>query len=138
MIVRDKLGRTIDTGMMQCDFCRKAISIKGTKINEFWEGEYQIMYFSCPHCGYKFLSGVTDSTQRELLKKRKAATLRIRTAMNKHFKKKTVEGLQAEMLQIADELKSRNVELVKIGNQMLWERQTCRPQPKEGADHGEV
>lgn len=138
MIVKDRLGRKINTGMMQCDFCRKAISIKGIQIKEFWEGEYQIQYFGCPHCGHKFLSGVTDSQQRVLLQRRKSATLKIRTALEKHFKKNAVERLQAEMLAISDELKSRNIELAKIGNQMLWERHSCRPQQKEGADNGTV
>lgn len=145
MIIKDNFGRSINTDMMACDSCGKRVAVKGIRVREFQAGEYQVCFFSCPHCGHKFLASATDEEQRDRLAHIRQARRKVQIAVKKHYRKQTISKLRQEMLRLTDEARARNGFLSQVGNRLLAGEELtaeliseCRT-VAEAADHsGEI
>lgn len=107
-----------DTKMMKCDNCGKLLSMKGIKVRVLQDGQYEIRYFACPHCGFQYFCGCLDDRQRELLEEQKKILTKIRVGQ-KSFRSKTLENYQKLLAQMIDEAKKRSDRLQEIGELIL-------------------
>lgn len=119
MIIQDKFGRRINTDMMACDFCGKRVAVKGIKIRQLQADEYQVSFFSCPHCGHRFLALATDERQRELLAEQKRARGKVQIAIKRRYRKQTIGKYRRELLRVTDEARERNRFLSAVGSRLL-------------------
>lgn len=119
MVITTKTGKRIDTGIMTCDFCRRPIAIAGIKIKEEQFGEYQVKFFSCPHCGHRFNSGTFDNKQRELIKEQQKNKSLMVIGRKKKWRAGKIEEHRRKMLEATDTARERNKFLAPIGDRLL-------------------
>ena len=62
----------VDHSAFLCDSCGKRIPTKGVRMNMEEQGEYQVSYFTCPHCGRVSQITTTELPARDREKVQKA------------------------------------------------------------------
>lgn len=120
MIIRNRFGQKVNVSVMHCDNCSKMISVAGIKIEELRFGEYQVKYFTCPHCGFRFHVSTFDDLQREVSAEQKKLVKRIDLGMKNHFQKRTIESYRHRMLNLTDKSRERQtIFLAPLGKRLL-------------------
>jgi transposase-like protein len=120
MIITNKIGQKVETGIMHCDKCAKSIAIAGIKIRTRQYGEYQVQYFVCPYCGSKFHVFTSDAAQRAISTEQQKLIEQIKVGINNRFQKRTIRKYRNRLLKLTDESKKRQTNLLApIGTRLL-------------------
>lgn len=102
-----------------CDACRNKIASEGIVIKKMEVGEFEVRYFSCPHCGKEYFVSCTDEEQR--IRNLKFSQLRRRKALGikKKFKKSTLDKYDRQAKWLAKKNRVHNIFLREVGKQLL-------------------
>lgn len=118
----------VDHSAFLCNQCGKRIPSKGVRMNMEEQGEYQVSYFSCPHCGRVYQITTTDQKQREMLEGQKQIRRKLETAGRFEFRRETVKKYRKQLQKLGKDLEKRAVSLKAIGERIL------HPEKEGGAD----
>lgn len=121
----------VDHSAFLCDSCGKRIPAKGVRMNMEEQGEYQVSYFTCPHCGRVYQITTTDQKQREMLEEQKKIRRKLTTAVGMNFRRETVRKYKKQLQKLGKDLEKRAVSLKVIGEGIL------HPEKGGGADDGQ-
>lgn len=113
-----KLGN-VEASVVLCNGCGKRIAIKGIKIQKKQKEEYQVTFFSCPHCGRVYQIDTTDERQREMLRLRAEAIRRALSAAGIKSLQKTAADSRKEAKALEKKLRRRVERLRAIGEEIL-------------------
>lgn len=104
---------------IMCDACKNKIASEGIQFKKMEDGEFEVKYFSCPHCGSEYFISCTDEEQRmrnlKLLQMRRKKTLGIQ----KKFKKSTLDKYDRQAKKIAKKNRTHNIFLRRVGKRLL-------------------
>ena len=109
----------VDHSAFLCDSCGKRIPTKGVRMNMEEQGEYQVSYFTCPHCGRVYQITTTDQKQREMLEEQKQIQRKLTTAAKMNFRRETVRKYKKQLQKLGKNLEKRAVSLKAIGEGIL-------------------
>ncbi len=121
----------VDHSAFLCDSCGKRIPTKGVRMNMEEQGEYQVSYFTCPHCGRVYQITTTDQKQREMLEEQKQIQRKLTTAAKMNFRRETVRKYKKQLQKLGKNLEKRAVSLKAIGEGIL------HPEKEGGVDDGQ-
>lgn len=121
----------VDHSAFLCDSCGKRIPTKGVRMNMEEQGEYQVSYFTCPHCGRVYQITTTDQKQREMLEEQKQIQRKLTTAAEMNFRRETVRKYKKQLQKLGKNLEKRAVSLKAIGEGIL------HPEKEGGVDDGQ-
>ena len=102
-----------------CNRCGQRFALKDSCSGTVRDGDLEVQYFSCPACGAKYHILTTNSTMRDLIKRRKAVQLKIKAAHAKRFKERTFKKYLREYEQIKKEQEKIFPELKAQGERIL-------------------
>jgi phage terminase large subunit GpA-like protein len=103
--------------------CNQDFEFSTEIIKKLNEGEYEVQYMTCPHCGKNYHILTIDDAMRELVNKRRGVENRLKWAQKKKMHAKQIRKLIREQAQIKAQQKTMLPELAKIGAEILtkWE-----------------
>lgn len=130
-----KLGN-VEASVILCNGCGKRISIKGIKIQKKQKEEYQVTFFSCPHCGRVYQIDTTDGRQRELMRLRAEAMRRALSAAGIKSLQKTAANSRKEAKALEKKLRRRGGWLRAIGEEILQSGSEGEADGSENGDRG--
>lgn len=130
-----KLGN-VEASVILCNGCGKRISIKGIKIQKKQKEEYQVTFFSCPHCGRVYQIDTTDERQRELLQLRAEAMRRALSAAGIKSLQKTARDSRKKAKALEKKLRRRVERLRAIGEEILQSGSEGEADGSENGDRG--
>lgn len=113
-----KLG-SAEASVVLCDQCGKRISIKGIRVQGKQEGEYQVTFFSCPHCGRAYQINTTDGRQRELMRQRNEAMRWAASSAGIKSLQKANRDRRKEAKALEKKLRKRAQRLRAVGEEIL-------------------
>ena len=110
--------------VFKCDACEKDFDYSKETIEKMTEGEYEVQYLRCPHCGKKYHVLTIDSKMRALVNERRKIANKLRVFKYKmskgiHVHQKAVTKLQKEDRRLKNEQMKMLSELKKIGTEIL-------------------
>lgn len=108
-----------EENMIRCDKCKKLMAAKGIKLRVVEQGEYQVQYFACPHCGATYQVVTTDAEQRRLIAARLAELEKRAVAVKQKFRQKTIERHWRKAKEIEKRIDERAEALRTIGEGVL-------------------
>ncbi len=108
----------------KCDVCEKDFDYTQESLEKMTEGEYEVDYFTCPHCGKKYHVFTIDNRMRELVTERRKIANQLRVFKVRMSKGITVHQKHISKLQREDrKLKQQQMDLFhdlkKIGVEIL-------------------
>ena len=104
---------------IDCNQCGQQFTMDDSRLGSLRDGDLEVQYFSCPACGAKYHILTTNSTMRNLIERRKAVQLKIKTARAKRFEERTFKKYLREYEQIKKEQESMFPELKAQGEKIL-------------------
>ena len=88
---------------MLCNKCKREIVILPDEVQTVTLEDLDIQYFTCPHCGWKYVCFAADAKMRGLVEQRKAIFQQICAARAKKFDAKTIRGYLSKQEKIKTE-----------------------------------
>ena len=102
-----------------CNNCGNEFTIDESRFGAIKKDDLVVQYFSCPSCGERYHVFTTDSKMRELVKKRKAAQMKIQAAFAKKFREKVIREYERELEQIKKVQYDMSPTLKRIGEELI-------------------
>jgi transposase-like protein len=106
-------------GIVECNQCGKRMSARGLRLRRVEQGELQVSYFVCPHCGWKYQVTTTDQTQRKLIMKLKTLMTERDLGRENNFREKTVKRFEREAKKVQAKMEERKEGLRQAGEAIL-------------------
>lgn len=114
-----KIPGMTENAVVLCDECKKRIAVKGIHPGVREQGEYQIQYFVCPHCGRTYQIATTDQKQRDMIAERETEFERRHKAIQYKFRQKTINGHWDKAKALEKKINERAPALKEIGEGIL-------------------
>lgn len=73
-----------------CNACFEMFTIEKEHLEVAKAEDLEVQYFSCPHCGKKYIALVTDSEMRRLIATTKEISMRLKLSHAKRFRSKEI------------------------------------------------
>ena len=102
-----------------CNNCGKGFPISKEDVQSLIDGDYEVQYFRCPHCGKAYQVLTVDAQMRELISQRVKIQRMIQLAMPKKFREKTLRKYERELSNIKKKQLRLNKELRPVGDGIL-------------------
>ncbi len=103
-----------------CNTCREMFTVDGGQFCVVKDGDLEVQYFICPHCGEKYIILATDSEMRGLIATVVETSKKLRLAHAKRFRAEEIRKYERVLAitkrrqeQIAPELKKRGYAVLK-------------------------
>lgn len=100
--------------LVKCDSCGRKFSIEGVPCGEFQQGEIQGKFFDCTKCGARYIFSVTDEALRQEKKTIELDRRKLKTMIQKKFRKETTDKFQTEIQERVKKAFIRSQELKRI------------------------
>lgn len=127
------LGNTI-TDRVLCNCCGKDISLRGISVETVQDGELQVQFFFCPHCGKKYLIVATDNELRQTMKRRDDLMKKAALFRRNGFREKSVEKFKREINRLSKDIERQAAALRKSGEMLLEEGTDGQENGKAGPE----
>lgn len=102
-----------------CNKCGQEFTIDAHHFGTIREGDFLVLYFSCPACGERYHVFTSDKEMRELMGRRKAVQAQIRMGHAKKFNRKTLRKYEQELERIKRKQEKMMPGLKAIGEKIL-------------------
>ena len=114
-------GKVVQAGIVMCNACGKPISVTGIKVETMRQGDLEVSFFRCPHCGRRYNTNTTDREQRDLMRQYKALIqwLSRAQAVGKGFRRDEFERRARKSRRLMEKMRQRQKELTPLGDAIL-------------------
>lgn len=124
--------------VFKCNKCNKDFEYSKYDLKNLTEGEYEVRFLTCPHCGRNYLVLTIDNEMRQLVMGRRKISAQLQIAKKKMSKginvhQKFINKLQREDKALKAKQEAMLPELAKIGAEILTRFETAEAPDEEAA-----
>ena len=121
-----------------CYKCNKDFEYSKYDLKSLTEGEYEVRFLTCPHCGWNYLVLTIDNEMRQLVMGRRKISAQLQIAKKKMSKginvhQKFINKLQREDKALKAKQEAMLPELAKVGAEILTRFETAEAPDEEAA-----
>ena len=123
---------------IECVKCRESFEYSADTLKKLTEGQYEVQFFTCPHCGKNYHVLTIDNDMRELVMGRRKISAQLQIAKKKMSKginvhQRFINKLQREDKALKAKQEAMLPELAKVGAEILTRFETAEAPDEEAA-----
>lgn len=108
-----------DTETVLCDGCGGTISVRSIQVQTIKDGEIEVQFFYCPHCGKTFHILTTDNDLRATMKQRDELVGKAALFRGLRFREKSISKFKRQINRLSKDIERQAAALKKTGELLL-------------------